>query len=139
MQIKNKLIFLVLITGFILFYFFNGNDTSYTFRNAEYLKNHYNKHGLEMGFESEEEYKKFKERHEKTKVTRNDISTYEGDCYLGIDAGSTTTKLVLIDKEGNLLYSLYGSNEGNPLKSVMNMLKKLYEIMPKKENRCQSY
>ena len=58
MQIKNKLIFLVLIIGFILFYFFNGNDTSYTFRNAEYLKNHYNKHGLEMGFESEEEYEK---------------------------------------------------------------------------------
>ena len=70
MQIKNKLIFLVLITGFILFYFFNGNDTSYTFRNAEYLKNHYNKHGLEMGFESEEEYEVC-EKEEEAKPTEN--------------------------------------------------------------------
>lgn len=83
-------------------------------------------------FDNDEDYKKFKERHEKNKVTRKDLATYEGDCYLGIDAGSTTTKLVLIDRDGNLLYSLYGSNEGNPLKSVMNMLKKLYEVLPEK-------
>ena len=83
-------------------------------------------------FENEDDYKKFKERHEKSKVTRKDLATYEGDCYLGIDAGSTTTKLVLIDREGNLLYSLYGSNEGNPLKSVMNMLKELYKVLPEK-------
>ncbi|MBR0350795.1 MAG: 2-hydroxyacyl-CoA dehydratase [Clostridia bacterium] len=83
-------------------------------------------------FNNEEEYKEFKERHNKAKVTRKDLSTYEGDCYLGIDAGSTTTKLVLIDRDGNLLYSLYGSNEGNPLKSVMNMLKQLYDVLPEK-------
>ena len=83
-------------------------------------------------FENEEQYKEFKQRHDKAKVTRKELSTYEGDCYLGIDAGSTTTKLVLIDRDGNLLYSLYGSNEGNPLKSVMNMLKKLYEVLPEK-------
>ena len=87
---------------------------------------------LEPLFENEQIYKKFKERHNKTKISKTEISTYEGDCYLGIDAGSTTTKLVLIDKKGNLLYSLYGSNEGNPLKSVINMLKKLYETLPKK-------
>ena len=89
-------------------------------------------HPIEPLFKNEQEYEEFIERHEKTKVNKKDISTYEGDCYLGIDAGSTTTKLVLIDNEGTLLYSLYGSNEGNPLKSVMNMLKKLYEIMPEK-------
>ena len=89
-------------------------------------------HPIEPLFKNEQDYKEFKERHEKAKVTKKDISAYEGDCYLGIDAGSTTTKLVLIDKEGNLLYSLYGSNEGNPLKSVMNMLKKLYEVLPEK-------
>ena len=87
---------------------------------------------LEPLFKNESEYKKFKERHDKNSVTKKDLSSYEGDCYLGIDAGSTTTKLVLIDNEGNLLYSLYGSNEGNPLKSVMNMLKKLYAILPEK-------
>ena len=50
--------------------------------------------------------------------------------FIGIDAGSTTTKLVLIDNEGTLLYSLYGSNEGNPLQSVIKMLKELYAELP---------
>ena len=89
-------------------------------------------HPIEPLFKNKEDYENFKQRHDKAKVARTEISTYEGDCYLGIDAGSTTTKLVLIDKDGNLLYSLYGSNEGNPLKSVMNMLKKLYNILPEK-------
>ena len=87
-------------------------------------------HPLEPLFKNKEEYKEFKERHEKAKVTKKDLASYKGDCFLGIDAGSTTTKIVLIDRDGNLLYSLYGSNEGNPLKSVMNMLKKLYSELP---------
>ena len=87
---------------------------------------------LDPLFKNEDEYKEFKDRHNKDTVTKKELSTYEGDCFLGIDAGSTTTKLVLIDNEGNLLYSLYGSNEGNPLKSVMNMLKKLYSVLPEK-------
>ena len=87
---------------------------------------------LDPLFKNEDEYIKFKERHDKDKVTKKDLKDFEGDCFLGIDAGSTTTKLVLIDNEGDLLYSLYGSNEGNPLKSVMNMLKKMYEELPKK-------
>ena len=82
-------------------------------------------------FETEEDYKKFKERHDKDKVKRNTLENYSGDCYIGIDAGSTTTKLVLIDSNGALLYSLYGSNGGNPLKSVVTMLKKLYKVLPK--------
>ncbi len=89
-------------------------------------------HPLDPLFKNDEEYKNFKERHNKAKVSKTDLSTYEGDCYLGIDAGSTTTKLVLIDKDGNLLYSLYGSNEGNPLNSVTNMLKNLYKQLPAK-------
>ena len=87
-------------------------------------------HPLEPLFKNKEEYKEFKERHDKAKVTKKDLASYKGDCFLGIDAGSTTTKIVLIDRDGNLLYSLYGSNEGNPLKSVMNMLKKLYAELP---------
>ena len=89
-------------------------------------------HPLEPLFANKKEYEEFKARHEKAKVIRKDLSSYKGDCFLGIDAGSTTTKLVLIDRDGNLLYSLYGSNEGNPLKSVMNMLKKLYKELPEK-------
>ena len=89
-------------------------------------------HPLDPLFKNKEEYERFKERHDKAKVERANIENYSGDCYLGIDAGSTTTKIVLIDKDGKLLYSLYGSNEGNPLKSVMTMLKQLYEILPEK-------
>ena len=83
-------------------------------------------------FTTDEEYKQFKERHDKDKVQRKELNTYEGDCFLGIDAGSTTTKLVLIDRDGNLLYSLYGNNEGNPLNSVISMLKQLYLVLPEK-------
>ena len=89
-------------------------------------------HPLEPLFENQEEYKVFKERHNKATVQKRNLLGFEGDCFIGIDAGSTTTKLVLIDIEGNLLYSLYGSNEGNPLKSVIQMLEKLYSVLPEK-------
>ena len=83
-------------------------------------------------FSIEADYEEFKKRHDKDKVERADLKTFEGDCYVGIDAGSTTTKLTLIDTEGRLLYSLYGSNEGNPLQSVIKMLKQLYSELPEK-------
>ena len=82
-------------------------------------------------FKSKEEYNEFKARHDKNKVTKGDLLNFKDDCFVGIDAGSTTTKLVLIDKNGSILYSLYGSNEGNPLNSVVNMLEKLYSALPK--------
>lgn len=86
---------------------------------------------IEPLFKNEEEYKEFKERHDKAKVETKPLENYKGNCFVGIDAGSTTTKLVLIDNDNNLLYSDYGSNEGNPLKSVIKMIKKLYSILPK--------
>ena len=82
-------------------------------------------------FSIDADYQEFKERHAKDTVEKADLKTYEGDAFVGIDAGSTTTKLVLIDNEGRLLYSLYGSNEGNPLQSVIKMLKQLYSELPK--------
>ena len=82
-------------------------------------------------FSIDAEYEEFKKRHSKAKVKRKDIKDFSGDCYIGIDAGSTTTKLAIIDNEGNLLYSIYRSNEGNPLKSVTQMLKEVYNILPK--------
>ena len=82
-------------------------------------------------FVTDSEYEEFKERHNKDVVKKGDLKNYHGDCFIGIDAGSTTTKLVVTDNEGTLLYSLYESNCGNPLKSVMGMLKKLYAVIPK--------
>lgn len=82
-------------------------------------------------FKTNVEYEEFKARHEKDTVKKGDLATFKGNVFVGIDAGSTTTKLVVIDREGTLLYSLYGSNEGNPLQSVMKMLRNLYNILPK--------
>ena len=81
-------------------------------------------------FVTDSEYEEFKNRHNKDVVKKGDLSNYHGDCFVGIDAGSTTTKLVVTDSEGTLLYSLYENNGGNPLKSVMGMLKKLYSVIP---------
>ncbi|MDK0605765.1 acyl-CoA dehydratase activase-related protein [Clostridium perfringens] len=83
-------------------------------------------------FNSEEEYNEFKERHKKAKVKVSDINNYAGDAYIGIDAGSTTTKVVLIDKEDNILYEYYGSNKGNPIEVVKKELKHIYNICGEK-------
>ena len=86
---------------------------------------------LEPLFKTNIEYEEFKQRHEKDKVEKKPLAEHKGDCFLGIDAGSTTSKIALIDNEGKLLYSSYKSNEGKPLQSIINMLKELYEILPK--------
>ncbi|SDG84345.1 2-hydroxyacyl-CoA dehydratase [Desulfosporosinus hippei] len=83
-------------------------------------------HELEILFASKAEYDAFKKRHDEHKVSRVDIDNYHGNAYLGIDAGSTTTKLALVDEEGRLLYSYYGSNMGKPLESTIDALKGLY-------------
>jgi len=85
---------------------------------------------LDSLFKDTNEYINFKERHEKNKVKRSSLENYNGNCYLGIDAGSTTTKAALIDEDGALLYSYYGSNEGSPLKSSIKILKDLCSKLP---------
>ncbi|OBR96135.1 MULTISPECIES: 2-hydroxyacyl-CoA dehydratase [Clostridium] len=81
-------------------------------------------------FKDENELNEFKKRHSTSVVKRANLNTFRGNCYLGIDAGSTTTKAALIDEEGNLLYSFYKGNEGSPLKSSVRILKDLYKKMP---------
>ncbi|MBQ6991850.1 MAG: 2-hydroxyacyl-CoA dehydratase [Clostridia bacterium] len=81
-------------------------------------------------FTIDEEYREFQKRHGKNTIERKDLKKHKGKCFLGIDAGSTTSKLVVIDEKGSLLYSAYKSNEGKPLENVINMLKKLYIQMP---------
>ena len=81
-------------------------------------------------FESEEDKKEFRNRHYRTKVKKRDLKTYHGNAYLGIDVGSTTSKAVLIDEEGAVLYTFYSSNEGNPIQVVVKILKELYDMLP---------
>ena len=85
-------------------------------------------------FESQDDYAEFIERHKKSDLKYEDIMTYEGDAYLGIDAGSTTTKLVLITPEGKLLYQHYCSNQGQPLDIIASKLKDIYRLAGKKLN-----
>lgn len=82
-------------------------------------------------FKNKVEYKEFQARHNKAIAIRESLSDYKGDTFLGIDAGSTTTKLVLIGEEGQILYSKYSVNQGAPIEKVSLYLKELYKLMPK--------
>ena len=81
-------------------------------------------------FRNETELKEFRERHAKVVIPTADINEYNGACYLGIDAGSTTTKAVLLDRKARILYSHYAGNQGDPLKSAIGILKEVYALLP---------
>ncbi len=81
-------------------------------------------------FEGEREYNEFCIRHAKAVVPRAPIGTYSGNCYLGIDAGSTTTKIALIGEDGELLYSFYANNEGNPIETTRRALIEMLGKIP---------
>lgn len=70
---------------------------------------------MEPLFATQKDYSRFQKRHGRHHVVTGDLSTYQGNCFLGIDAGSTTTKVALVGEDGSLLYSFYSSNNGNPL------------------------
>ena len=108
---------------------FDNKELSLKIQNLKNSKDS-STHPLEPLFVNDDDYNQFIERHKKATVKKESLEKLKGDCFLGIDAGSTTTKLVLIDRDGNLLYSLYGSNEGSPLNSTINMLDKLYTALP---------
>ena len=78
-------------------------------------------------FTSKEEYADFVARHRATDLKFCDIVTYKGEAYLGIDSGSTTTKLILITPDCRILYSHYQSNNGQPLDIVIEKLREIYK------------
>ena len=99
------------------------------------LGNVFTQHETEVGrltplFNDDNEYNEFKDRHSKAKAQRGDLGTYKGNCYLGIDAGSTTTKATVIGENDEILYSWYGSNFGNPFESAAKILRDIYSIIP---------
>ena len=85
---------------------------------------------LEPLFKTQADFDEFCTRHEKAVVKKSELSTYSGDCFLGIDAGSTTTKAVLIGSEGELLFSFYSGNNGNPIETAKNAVKELQKNLP---------
>ncbi|RKI92835.1 2-hydroxyglutaryl-CoA dehydratase [Parablautia intestinalis] len=86
---------------------------------------------MEPLFSSSEEYERFQSRHGKHHVKASPLASYQGNCYLGIDAGSTTTKIALVGEDGSLLYSFYSSNDGSPLKTAIRSIKEIYSLLPK--------
>lgn len=83
-------------------------------------------------FETKEEYDAFITRHQSSDVVTGSLNSYQGNVFLGIDAGSTTTKLVLLGEERELLYSRYCNNEGDPLGKLTVLLQDLYQQLPGK-------
>lgn len=81
-------------------------------------------------FANEQEYTDFQARHQNNQATRADLATYQGATFLGLDCGSTTTKAALLGENNELLYTYYGSNEGDPLKVVASVLQEVYAALP---------
>ena len=81
-------------------------------------------------FENEADYQAFCSRHAKAIVPKGELASYKGDCFLGIDAGSTTTKVALIGEDGQLLYSYYANNRGNPIRTAMDAIAELRTQLP---------
>jgi predicted CoA-substrate-specific enzyme activase len=85
---------------------------------------------MEPLFENQAAYDEFTNRHAHAEVKKGDLASYKGNCYLGIDAGSTTTKVALVGEDGSLLYSFYSSNNGSPLATSIVALKEIYSQLP---------
>ena len=85
---------------------------------------------MEPLFATQADYDAFTARHNGHNVKTADLSTYKGNCYLGIDAGSTTTKIALAGEDGSLLYSFYSSNNGSPLATAIKSIKEIYSLLP---------
>ncbi len=81
-------------------------------------------------FADHAEYEEFLRRHSDARVRRGDLSAYAGDCFLGVDAGSTTTKLALIGQSGELLWSFYAGNQGSPIQTAIRALGELKTLLP---------
>ena len=98
-------------------------------------------HGIKMDFEvkrmeplftDEADYEEFRTRHASHDVKKGDLATYKGNCYLGIDAGSTTTKVALVGEDGSLLYRFYSNNNGSPLATAIRAMQEIHDQLPEK-------
>ena len=101
---------------------------------TERLKNdtrtEYETKRLEPLFADEAEYHAFLQRHAQARVNKAPLAEYSGNCFLGIDAGSTTTKMVLIGEQGELLFSTYENNQGDPIKTAIAAMAALEQALP---------
>ena len=104
-------------------------------------------HGIKMDFEvkrmeplfvDQADYDAFCERHNGHKVKTGDLASYKGNCYLGIDAGSTTTKVALVGEDGELLYRFYDNNHGSPLATAIRSINEIRKLLPQEAHIVRS-
>ena len=108
---------------------YTSEDLSNMIKRLSYFKETESSN-LKPLFNTKKDYKEFQKRHSKDSVKRTKLDTYSGDIFIGIDAGSTTAKVVAIDYDGNLLYENYRSNKGTPVETIKGMLLDLYSKLP---------
>lgn len=89
-------------------------------------------------FIDKEDFERFRIRHDKAIVPKAELADYNGDCFLGIDAGSTTTKMALIGNKGQLLYSFYANNQGNPIETAKRAIAELKAQLPESAHIVRS-
>jgi len=89
-------------------------------------------------FKNDAEYEAFRKWHSIHKVTEGSLRDYEGNCFLGIDAGSTTTKLAIVGEDGTLLYSFYSNNNGSPVLTTIRAVREIKDILPKNAHIVRS-
>ncbi len=85
---------------------------------------------MEPLFADREDYDRFTERHNHHTVGKSPLSSYKGRCFLGIDAGSTTTKVALVGEDGSLLYHFYSNNNGSPLATAIRSVREIRALLP---------
>lgn len=85
---------------------------------------------MEPLFHDEKDYQIFLNRHSNNHVKKAPLSSYEGTCFLGIDAGSTTTKIALVGEDGSLLYAFYSNNNGSPLATAIRAIREIRALLP---------
>ena len=86
---------------------------------------------MEPLFDSQEDYDRFLDRHNRNTVRKASLASYEGNCFLGIDAGSTTTKAAIVGEDGTLLYHFYSNNNGSPLATAIRAVREIRALLPK--------
>lgn len=81
-------------------------------------------------FLDENEKRSFTQRHARATIPEIPISEASGRCWLGIDAGSTTIKAVVLDSQGRIVFSHYASNEGDPVQAAVEILRRVRSELP---------
>ena len=99
-------------------------------RLADHIEMDFEVERMQPLFASEDGSDEFTNRHNKDQVPMKELSSYHGKAFLGIDAGSTTTKAALVGEDGTLLYSFYHNNEGDPLGTTISAIKDIYSRLP---------